>query len=129
MDFTVQPRSLAMFRAEQMLSLAGPIRLEDEGGKRRLVNGGELELRDAILIDRAGPTERRERWLGTIAAGAAVEIDGQDGQKPPERVDAGPGSRSPTPSWRSCERTGNPARKTRENFAWSPGWRGRPAGK
>ena len=52
MDFTVQPRSLSMFRAEQMLSLAGPIRLEDEGGKRRLVNGGELELRDAILIDR-----------------------------------------------------------------------------
>jgi hypothetical protein len=91
LDFTVQPRSLAMFRAEQMLTLTGPIRLEEEGGKRRVVNGGELELRDAILIDRTGTTELRERWLGTIAVGAAVEIDGQDGQKPPERVDAGPG--------------------------------------
>ena len=80
-----------MFRAEQMLALSGPIRLEEEGGKRRVVNGGELELRDAILIDQAGPTERRERWLGTIAAGAAVEIDGPAEEKPPERVAAGPG--------------------------------------
>lgn len=90
-DFTVQPRSLAMFRAEQMLSLSGAIRLEEEGGKRRVVNGGEFELRDAILIDRGGTGEMRERWLGTIAAGAAVEIDGRDGQKPPERFDSGPG--------------------------------------
>ena len=44
-----------------------------------MVNGSELELRDAILIDQAGPAERRERWLGTIAAGAAVEIDGPAG--------------------------------------------------
>ena len=32
-DFTVQPRSLAMFRAEQMLSLSGPIRLEEGEGQ------------------------------------------------------------------------------------------------
>jgi hypothetical protein len=91
MDYTVQPRSLSMFRAEQMLALSGAIRLDEEGGKRRVINGGELELRDAILIDQAGPDERRERWLGTIAAGAAVEIDGTAGQKPPESVAAGPG--------------------------------------
>jgi hypothetical protein len=74
-----------------MLSLSGPIRLEEEGGKRRLVNGGNLELRDAMLVDQAGPAERVERWLGTIAAGASVELDRQDGQKPPDRIDAGPG--------------------------------------
>jgi hypothetical protein len=91
LDFTVQPRSIAMFRAEQLLSLSGPIRIEEEGGKRRVVNGSELELRDAILIDRAGSDELRERWLGTIAAGAAAEIDGQEGQKAPERIEAGPG--------------------------------------
>jgi hypothetical protein len=91
LGFTVQPRSLSMFRAEQMLSLSGPIRLDEEGGKRRVVNGGELELHDAILIDQSGPAERVERWLGTIAAGASVEIDGRDDEKPPERVDAGPG--------------------------------------
>ena len=90
-DYTVQPRSLSMFRAEQMLTLSGAIRLDQEGGKRRVVNGGELELRDAILIDQAGPDERRERWLGTIAAGAAVEIDGTAVEKPPELVAAGPG--------------------------------------
>ena len=90
-DYTVQPRSLSMFRAEQMLTLSGAIRLDEEGGKRRVVNGGELELRDAILIDQAGADERRERWLGTIAAGATVELDETAVEKPPERVAAGPG--------------------------------------
>ena len=42
-DYTVQPRSLSMFRAEQMLTLSGPIRLDEEGGKRRVVNNGEFE--------------------------------------------------------------------------------------
>ena len=90
-DYLVQPRSLSMFRAEQMLTLSGAIRVDEEGGKRRVVNGGDLELRDAILIDQAGPDEPRERWLGTIAAGAAVEIDGTAEEKPPESVAAGPG--------------------------------------
>ncbi len=90
-DYTVQPRSLSLFRAEQMLTLSGAIRLDEEGGKRRVVNGGDLELRDAILIDQAVPDEPRERWLGTIAAGAAVEIDGPAEEKPPESVAAGPG--------------------------------------
>jgi hypothetical protein len=90
-DYTVQPRSLSMFRAEQMLSLSGAIRLDEEGGKRRVVNGGELELRDAILIDQAGQDERRERWLGTIAAGAAVELGGTAMEQPSERIAASPG--------------------------------------
>ena len=90
-DFSVQPRSLSMFRAEQMLALGGPIRLEGDAGKRQVVNRSELELRDAILIDLANPNERRERWLGTIAAGASIEIDSSAGEKPPTRFDTGPG--------------------------------------
>jgi hypothetical protein len=87
--FSVQPRSLAMFRAEEMLGLAGVIGLEGEGGKRRLKNGSELALRDAVLIDLAGPTEQRERFLGDIAAGATVAIDGAEDRRPPDRVDPG----------------------------------------
>ena len=94
-----------------------------------MVNGGELELRDAILIDRVGKTELRERWLGTIAAGAAVEIDGP--RRGRSRRNASTRARVPTPtrSWRSRERTGKPARKTRESFAWSPGRPGRHGGQ
>jgi hypothetical protein len=90
-DFSVQPRSLSMFRAEQMLALGGPIRLEGDAGKRQVVNGSDLELRDAILIDLANPNERRERWLGTIAAGASIDIDGPAQEEPPKRFETGPG--------------------------------------
>jgi hypothetical protein len=90
-DFSVQPRSLAMFRAEEMLALGGAIGLEEQGDKRRLKNGSELQLHDAILIDVAEPNERRERFLGDIAAGATVEIEGTPDRKPPERVESGPG--------------------------------------
>jgi hypothetical protein len=87
----VQPRSLSLFRAEQMLSLSGTIHLEGEAGKKRLVNDSELELRDAILIDLVGLGQRKERFVGTIGSGATVEIDGAAPQKTPARVDSGPG--------------------------------------
>ncbi len=92
-DFTVQPRSLAMFRAEEMLSLNGSIRLAESEGKRHVENGSELELRDAVLIESTGPGERQERWLGTIKAGESVEIGPVPaGANPPlARVDSGPG--------------------------------------
>ncbi len=51
LNFTVQPRSLSLFRAEEMLSMTGAIRLEGDAGGRELINGSELELRDAVLID------------------------------------------------------------------------------
>ncbi|MFI5455733.1 MAG: hypothetical protein ACHRXM_09815 [Isosphaerales bacterium] len=90
-DFLVQPRSLSMFRAEQMLTLMGAIRLEGEGSDRRLVNESEFDLRDAILIDSGGTVETDERWLGAIKAGASVTVGGTAGQAPPARVDFGPG--------------------------------------
>jgi hypothetical protein len=89
--FAVPPRSLAMFRAEQMLSLKGSIRLEGDGEKRRVQNDTGLELRDAVLVDLAGADERREQFLGTIGPGSAVDIDSSEGLPLPERVDAGSG--------------------------------------
>ena len=85
--FLVQPRSLAMFRAEQMATLTGTIRLEtDAEGSRRIVNGTDLELRDAVLVDLDGAGGRRETPLGTIAPGS----------NDPHRGRRGPG---PRPEW------------------------------
>jgi hypothetical protein len=75
-----------MFRAEQMLTLKGPIRLDEEGGARRLVNESELELRDAILVESGGSDEPLERWLGTIKPGESVTIAAGAGQPPPGPV-------------------------------------------
>src|SRR5439155_3732503 len=72
--FLVQPRSLGMFRAEQMVALDGAITLESDEGIRRVVNQGGLELRDAVLVDLSGPKERKETYLGTIAPGASAEV-------------------------------------------------------
>jgi hypothetical protein len=92
-NLIVQPRSLSLFRAEEIMTMAGSIRLEGDPAARRVVNGSELELRDATLIDITGPDrdEWKERYLGTIAAGASVEISAGEGAEAPETVDAGPG--------------------------------------
>jgi hypothetical protein len=92
-DLTVQPRSLSMFRAEEMATMAGAIRLEGDGTTRKVVNGSELELRDATVIDIAGPNrgDWKERYLGTIAAGASVAIDAASRREFPEKVEANPG--------------------------------------
>ncbi len=92
-NLIIQPRTLSLFRAEEMTTLAGAIRIEGEGPARKVVNGSELELRDAILIDING-TDRAawdERYLGTIAPGGSVEIGAVGGSKPPEKMDAGDG--------------------------------------
>jgi len=90
-DFMVQPRSLSMFRAEQMLTLKGAIRLEGDGSTRRLVNESELDLRDAILVGQGGTDHPEETWLGAIKAGSSVTIAGSSVHEPPAPVDAGPG--------------------------------------
>ena len=69
--FPVQPRSLAMYRAEQLTPLRGPVQLVTEGSTRQVVNGSELELRDAFLVD----LNRNLRVsLGTIAPGATIPV-------------------------------------------------------
>ncbi len=91
LNFTVQPRSLAMFRAEEMLNLGGAIRLVGTPGKREVVNESELELKDAVLIESTGSGKRQERFLGTLKPGASVEIDAQEIGEALARVNAGPG--------------------------------------
>src|SRR5262249_9393338 len=93
-NFTVQPRSLSLFRAEEMATMAGAIRLEGDGAAQRVVNGSELELRDAVLGDVVGPGRARgkERYLGTIAPGASVEVAAAGSAEAPEKIkaEAGP---------------------------------------
>jgi hypothetical protein len=86
-DFSVQPRSLAMFRGEQMLGLTGPIAIRDSASGRTLVNNSELELRDAVLVDFAGPQQRRETFLGTISPGATVALNLPVSGSLPEHID------------------------------------------
>jgi hypothetical protein len=85
-EFLVQPRSLAMFRAEQMIALDGAVSLETEEGVRRVVNGSSLPLQDAVLVDVGGAKARKEVYLGTIGPGATVEV--KEVPRPP--VTAGP---------------------------------------
>jgi hypothetical protein len=85
-NFSVQPRSLAMFRGEQMLGISGPIVLEEDQTGRKIVNRSDLELRDAVLVDFPGPGKRLESYLGTIAPGAAVELGGKQPGPVPDRA-------------------------------------------
>ncbi len=72
MDFPVQPRSLSMFRAEQMVNLPGGVGLIEENGRPvKVANVSGLELRDAVVVEtRTG----RRASLGTIGPEATVEI-------------------------------------------------------
>lgn len=72
--FQVQPRSLNMFRAEQMFPLGGSIRYVT-APSRRIVNATNLELRDAVLVDVGESGKPVRRPLGTIAAGAVFDLD------------------------------------------------------
>jgi hypothetical protein len=94
-NFSVQPRSLAMFRGEQMLGMSGPIVLEEDQTGRTIVNRSDLELHDAVLVDFPGPGKRWETYLGTIAPGAAVELGGKQPGPVPDRVE---GHEGPDPA-------------------------------
>lgn len=75
--FQVQPRSLAMFRAEQYADLPGTFTLKDEGGVKTVVNGTEAELRDAVVVE-IGAKESRATYLGRVAPKASVEVKGEE---------------------------------------------------
>ncbi len=87
MGLSVQPRSMSLFRSEEMATMAGAIRMEADGASRRIVNDSGLELRDATLIEFTGNGERKENYLGTIAGGASVEVVATADAPPPQRVE------------------------------------------
>jgi hypothetical protein len=71
-DFMVQPRSLALFRSEAIVPIAGTVQLVgDQPESAKLINNSNLEFRRAVLID---TTNNREFELGTIPAGASIDI-------------------------------------------------------
>jgi hypothetical protein len=73
--FQVQPRSLAMFRAEQMASLPGTITLTPEGeGPRSIVNESGLDLKDAWVVRVGTEKEFAGVSIGAIAQGAKVPL-------------------------------------------------------
>jgi hypothetical protein len=102
-SLAVQPRSLAMFRAEQMLGLAGNIRLEDRADKRQIVNESDLELRDAVLVDFPSKGRRNERPLGTIPPGGTVDI-APDSKPPAPQSPAGFDGPDPAPMLEALRR-------------------------
>ncbi len=77
-DYQVQPRSLSMFHAESMVDLGGGIELKGDLDSGTLVNGTDLELLDAVLVDtsvkpqngegatKSTANEGRLVWLGRI---------------------------------------------------------------
>ena len=77
--FQVQPRSLAMFRAEQLASLPGTVRLTPTGqGPRTVVNESGLDLKDAWVFElrpdvTSGGPARRDRGRGFGPARPARE--------------------------------------------------------
>jgi hypothetical protein len=91
MGLAVQPRSMSLFRAEEMATLSGSIRLEADGTSRRIVNESGLELHDATLIDFTGGGQRNQNYLGTIAAGASAEVAATAVAPPPRTVESSPG--------------------------------------
>ncbi len=72
-NFQVQPRSLAMFRAEQLVNLPGTFALTEENGVRKVVNNSPYLLRDAVLID-LGLKESKITRLGRIETKGVVEV-------------------------------------------------------
>jgi hypothetical protein len=123
--FQVEPRSLSMFRAEHMSNLAGAISLVTDEGGRRVINGSELELRDAVLVDVNGPSDRRETSLGTIGPGREIQV--RAGRLPPPRLSGEFGAIDPSPflhEFRTCGGERPEDKGEIRLVAWSP----RPVG-
>jgi hypothetical protein len=121
-DFMVQPRSLSMFRAEQMLALQGAIRLEEEGGTRRIVNQTEFDLRDAVLVESGGTDQPVERRIGAIKSRDSVTIGGAAMEQPPDPVEFG-SSPDPNPVLEALRMTWEPRPENQGELrlvAWVP---------
>lgn len=103
-DFRVEPRSLAMYRAEQMSDLGGTIDLV-EGPPRTLINRTDLELLDATIVEPSRGAEGVLR-LGDLGPGQSVDLESV-----PAPAD-GPGK---SPDWIGVETFLEPLRKYRWN--------------
>jgi len=90
--FQVQPRSLALFRAEQMASLPGTVSLTNPGdGPRTVVNELGLDLNDAWVVELrpAGSKRFKAASLGPIAAGEKAPLGELADADPKVKLGAG----------------------------------------
>ncbi|WP_169973222.1 hypothetical protein [Tautonia rosea] len=78
LEFRVEPRSLAMVRAEQMLDLRSGLFLQRSAeGLETIINPTELNLRDAVLVDVGSEStggQNRYTPIGAISAGSSVAL-------------------------------------------------------
>ena len=121
-----------MFRAEQMAQPDRRDHAGDRGGRgrrRTLVNGSDLELRDAVLVDVTGPEQRRETYLGTIAPGGVGRARPPAGPTAvPAQVEGHDGP-DPAPLLAQLRKSWENRPENRASSGSSPGSRGRLAGQ
>ncbi len=72
--YLVQPRSLALFRAEQLASLSGNAVLVEKDGKKFLVNNSGANLKDAVVVEMGKDRANRFAVLGDISSGAEAPL-------------------------------------------------------
>ncbi len=99
-DFLVQPRSLSLFRAEQMPSLPGTVAItlsDDNDAPKMVANNFGFDLADAWVVKVSRTVEEvRGVHLGSIAAGASVplgdldELEIPEDKATPNTLDPGP---------------------------------------
>ncbi|WP_435015566.1 hypothetical protein TA3x_003109 [Tundrisphaera sp. TA3] len=121
--FQVEPRSLALFRAEQMTSLPGTVSLSTPGpGPRMIVNRSGLDLRDAWIIEVLPRNQMRSASIGEIKSGAQVTLPELIAQEP--AAAEGTGQLSPAPFLDAIRRSSVAATPEEVGelrlVAWSP---------
>ena len=88
--FQVQPRSLAMFRAEQLTSLPGTVTLSPPGdGPRTISNESGLDLNDAWVIEVGADKAFKGISIGNVAAGAKLPLGALEEVEPKAPVGSG----------------------------------------
>jgi hypothetical protein len=96
--FQVQPRSLAMFRAEQLATLPGTVTLTPPGeGPRSVVNESGLDLKDAWVIRIGSDKEFTGVSLGSVAQGAKIPLGAFETIKITDKIVSEEPTSHPTP--------------------------------
>lgn len=72
--FPVQPRSLGLYRAEQIHPLGGVVRYSTKPS-RRIFNQTNMNLYDAVLIDVGSGSDLKKTPIGAIPSGATIDLD------------------------------------------------------
>ena len=72
--FLIQPRSLALYRAEQIHPLGGIVHYATKPN-RQIINKTNMNLYDAVLIDVGVNGDVKKTPIGAILAGGSIDLD------------------------------------------------------